>query len=292
MIIILEGSDKVGKTTLSKLLEARYESEVVHFSAPKKDPYREYMDFLDKADTKKNYVLDRFHVGEIVYGELYRGKSKVSVDQLWYLDLRLQAHQALLVHCFTDSDTVKRKFIEDNEESSRLEDVETILSMFKDAVTVSCLQRFDYNWQDPKSTPKLFERIDFLIKEPRLENEEVKNYLGSPEPKVLFLGDTKNKRLRGKGIFESRSGKFLIKCLERVGILNGKAIGITNSDLITKEFYEKIGKPKIVCLGKKSLLRTTKMKLSAYHIQHPQWMFRFGGQNALNSYCKILKEIK
>lgn len=292
MIVILEGSDKVGKSTLGRHLAERYKAELVHFSAPKGDPYKEYMGFLDHADPEKNYVLDRFHVGELVYGELYRGKSKLSLDQMWYIDLRLMSHQCMLVHCSTDADTVKRKFIEDREESSKLEDVEKILSSFKNKVNLSLLKRFNYDWQSEGCLQILQSALDYMSSEPRLTKEEVKSYLGAPEPKVLFLGDTRNERLKHKGVFESRSGKFLVKCIERVGGFNNHAAGITNSDLLTREFYEKLGKPKIVCLGKKSLLRTTKMRLPAFHIQHPQWMFRFGGQNAMNTYCKILKEIK
>ena len=291
MIIVLEGSDKVGKSTLGRYLAEKYSAELVHFSAPKGDPYKEYMDFLDQADPSKNYVLDRFHVGELVYGELYRGKSKISLDQLWYLDLRLMSHQCILVHCSTDPETVKRKFVEDGEESSKIEDVEAILSKFKEKVNLSLLRKFDYNWQEGHLA-SLNVVISYIDNEPRLTKEELKSYIGAPEPKMLFLGDTRNERLKDKGVFESRSGKFLVKCLERIGAFNNHAIGITNSDLLTKEFYEKLGKPKITCLGKKSLLRTTKMRLPAYHIQHPQWMFRFGGQSALNTYCKILKEIK
>lgn len=291
-IIVIEGCDKCSKSTLSRHLVDRYKAEYVHFSAPKGDPYKEYMAFLDQADPSKDYVLDRFHVGELVYGELYRGKSKLSLDQLWYLDLRLMSHHSVLVHCSTDQNTVRRKFIEDREESSKLEDIEAILSRFRDKVNLSLLRKFNYDWQDATCLSALEKLLDYMVKEPRLTQGELTSYIGSPEPKMLFLGDTRNERLKDKGVFESRSGKFLVKCLERTGMLNNQAVGITNSDLLTKELYEKLGKPKITCLGKKSLLRTTKLRLPAYHIQHPQWMFRFGGQNALNTYCKILKEIK
>lgn len=292
MIIILEGSDKVGKSTLARTLCQKYDACSYHFSAPKGDPYKEYMGFLDQADPSKNYVLDRFHVGELVYGELYRGKSKLSLDQLWYLDLRLMSHHAVLVHCSTDAEMVKRKFIEDREETSKSEDIQVILESFKNKVNLSLLKKFNYDWQDKTCLPALEKLLDYVVQEPRLSKEELKSYIGIPEPKMLFLGDTRNERMKDKGVFESRSGKFLVKCIERIGGFSNQAVGITNSDLLTKEFYEKLGKPKIVCLGKKSLLRTTKLRLSAFHIQHPQWMFRFGGQNALNTYCKILKDIK
>ncbi len=289
MIIVLEGGDKNGKTSLARHLVKKFNAEYIHFSAPKGSPYDEYMGFINGCDPEKSYVVDRFHVGELVYGELYRGKSKLSLEQLWYLDLALQARRGILIHCATDEETVKLKFLEDKEESSKLEDVSTILKMFEQKVKLSLLRRINYNWRQAGDLIYLEEELENIYAQHGMSAKELANYVGSPEPKVLLVGDTKNKNLEDKGVFQSRSGKFLLKCLERAGCLSGGNLGITNSDVLTKAFYEKLGKPKLVCLGKQSLMRLTKLGLAAYHVPHPQWMFRFGGQNAVITYTKIFK---
>ena len=94
MIVILEGLERTGKTTLAKIFE---EKGFVNFKdhnhlrdfsvgniAERLDSTLSTLIALDKKGI--NIVLDRFHISEYVYSTLNRGKSSSLFDHIWYID--------------------------------------------------------------------------------------------------------------------------------------------------------------------------------------------------------------
>ena len=80
-VIILEGENKTGKTTLANFLKDKYGFKYVKCSQPKRDPYVEYIEIIKKiARSTSDVVIDRFIYGEFVYGPLYRGKSALTLS--------------------------------------------------------------------------------------------------------------------------------------------------------------------------------------------------------------------
>jgi thymidylate kinase len=91
MLIIIEGTDNVGKTTQANLIKERMKDRgvfhVVHYSSlPFKDKENHieyshslYEDMFDMMDVLNKYghnvIFDRSHLGESVYAPLYRGYS-------------------------------------------------------------------------------------------------------------------------------------------------------------------------------------------------------------------------
>jgi thymidylate kinase len=94
--IILEGPDAAGKTTLAKELEL-CGFKYIHNGPPAPgDPG--YADQLREADGKL-IVFDRFHIGEIIYGPLLRGKSLVSDEEWEKLDIEIERMGGVIVIC-------------------------------------------------------------------------------------------------------------------------------------------------------------------------------------------------
>lgn len=98
MIICLEGVDGSGKSTLAealvKELEHRYPGERViykHATQIKSDVFTEYVDPLKDYEPNVgiHYVLDRWHIGEEIYGPLYRGKSAFDTVSFRWTELYL-----------------------------------------------------------------------------------------------------------------------------------------------------------------------------------------------------------
>jgi hypothetical protein len=84
-LILLEGLDRTGKSTVA----AYYESlgyDLVHLSAPPKgtssDDYMQEMQDLVSSGAYRNLVLDRTHYGELVWPEIYGRQSLLSEDQI------------------------------------------------------------------------------------------------------------------------------------------------------------------------------------------------------------------
>ena len=95
MIVILEGLERTGKSTVAEILENNF-----GFIRFKDHNHLRFMDLksianrldstlsmlvsLDKAG--KNIVLDRFHISELIYGENDRGYPDYDFDHIYYID--------------------------------------------------------------------------------------------------------------------------------------------------------------------------------------------------------------
>lgn len=94
MIVILEGLERTGKSTLAKIFE---EKGFVNFKdhnhlrdfsvesiAERLDSTLSTLIALDKKGI--NIVLDRFHISEFVYSTLKRSSDPSLFDHIWYID--------------------------------------------------------------------------------------------------------------------------------------------------------------------------------------------------------------
>jgi thymidylate kinase len=78
-MIIIEGVDGSGKSTLAqKLAEASpLPVRMEHRGVPEKSIEDEYLAPLLKVGDDELVIADRWHVGETIYGPLYRGNSEL-----------------------------------------------------------------------------------------------------------------------------------------------------------------------------------------------------------------------
>lgn len=102
MIIVIEGADGTGKSTLANSLAKSLGCEVMHRThitdTPKStlvDTYRKLL--LDYKD--KNLILDRAWYSEMCYGPVFRGCSHVSVEQMYALEELLHALGGFVIYC-------------------------------------------------------------------------------------------------------------------------------------------------------------------------------------------------
>jgi thymidylate kinase len=128
-IIILEGADKSGKTTLAKKLLKEFPTyKYYHFTTCSKPSFSEtdiplppgipvfstflkffndhilsnYQPWPDRSNCPRGFILDRSLFSDIVYGEYYRGKDdaiRVSPPEREYFTLLLEALGAKIIFC-------------------------------------------------------------------------------------------------------------------------------------------------------------------------------------------------
>lgn len=96
MIVIFEGPDGSGKTTLAREVADKTGATYIHAQAPERHPLVEYTAPLDPNE---DYVLDRWHWGEMVYGPLFRGESGLTTEQFWAVEQYLDDLGAVVVLC-------------------------------------------------------------------------------------------------------------------------------------------------------------------------------------------------
>lgn len=104
MIIIIEGADGSGKTTLANKLSAQTGYPLIHMSQPKDavEEQRMFIEYKDLICQNKNIILDRCWYSEMAYGPLMRGRSAISYPMMFALEGILSRKGALLIYCKTD----------------------------------------------------------------------------------------------------------------------------------------------------------------------------------------------
>src|ERR1044071_6965701 len=109
MLIVLEGTEAVGKTTLANALAAKWQeltdyhgdggtARILHHGYPDTDRhiYTQYAEPLGDErlrasvlDRKNLFIFDRYHLGDLLYGPLMRGGASLSTAHVAHLGLRL-----------------------------------------------------------------------------------------------------------------------------------------------------------------------------------------------------------
>lgn len=140
MIIIFDGMDKVGKTTL------------IHA--------------LDKATSYEHIIIDRGPNSYLVYDKLYDRPYRL--DHLkTEMDLRNTSH--LCVYCYADTEDIKRRLAEAGEEwPSEQGDILRVKKMFNDAMSISNLNTI-YIDTTEKSIDESVAIIKFWIEEQKYD---------------------------------------------------------------------------------------------------------------------------
>lgn len=106
MLIILEGPDGSGKTTLAHELVRGHGFKYKHHGPPQKDPLCEYLETLTQVENEGgNWVVDRFHLGEQVYGPLLR-EDKLGLAGRIVIEQLATQFNAIVVLCLPPLDVV------------------------------------------------------------------------------------------------------------------------------------------------------------------------------------------
>jgi thymidylate kinase len=120
MILILEGPDGAGKTTLAEALRHRFQDKgMVHIV--KHGPYtgvepehlcRIYFRSMSPALTFDDVVImDRSWLSEPIYGEVYRnGANRIDVERKRMLERVALSRGAVVIHCQPDFETCVEAF--------------------------------------------------------------------------------------------------------------------------------------------------------------------------------------
>lgn len=107
-VVLVEGCDGSGKTTMADQLAGRYGFRVVHSS---RSP-----DSIDLAERHRAIIsapgrlaLDRSFVSELVYGPIFHGRSRLTWPQAIELAQLVADRGGLLVHLTAEPQTIQAR---------------------------------------------------------------------------------------------------------------------------------------------------------------------------------------
>lgn len=113
MMIVLEGADGVGKTTLAGLLANIMDAEILHETKPR--PFAHYYQVIQQAKYR-NIIADRFFWGQFVYQE--PKERCLSLKQLRDLEREIVETNSKFIYVTAPSPIIQRRLETRNEKLS------------------------------------------------------------------------------------------------------------------------------------------------------------------------------
>lgn len=297
MLIIIEGPDKAGKTTLAKQIEERLGYRYVHFGAPGKDPAQDYADFL--LNLKEPTVCDRFLYGEKVYGPMLRGKSLITPLQFTVLERLCRLKGAFLIKASTPIEIVQQRLIKDGDDMITAEQNIQASKMFDkvlgEANVISCSYTALSMADVGRSVDQLITPSELSISNAKIASRICTGIGTTTGQKVVFVGETLNKKVTwlGKPFDNGSSSEYLDDCIKLAGV-DEKKVYVVNADTLTIDevyFLHTTGCTHFIALGEIAEVKLRKCGVETYgKLPHPQYWKRFQSQRKFD-YADMLRAI-
>lgn len=319
-MLIIEGGDNVGKSTLVKQLLA-LDSTLRVVKRQKFDPEAgesigaSYINALIDTDDRylqSNSIADRMVASEIIYGDLFRKGHRLDLGEHLALDLILVAYNAMVVLCCPPDETIKATW----EKRNQLYDDPTLIAHSYNARINSIFplnEVWRYDWTLPDSD---YRRITIAKKHRDKQiiwDRQLSWWSAHPYgvgqlslPSVLIVGEAPSPKAVTPAPFaHGPAGDFLAWALalaekrtKRVDPLLNH-IYITNADKggrdasLLREEIRFLGPHRIVALGNEAteLVREVDGEKRLRSLPHPMFWKRFRWERRSEYVTKLVHAI-
>lgn len=111
MILILEGPDGSGKTTLAEQLQRQTGYQLLHRTQPKNEEDKKRMmdEYVQVLKAGKNVIMDRAWYSELVYGPVMRDTSVLTYPQMYELEKLAAKNGAIVIYCTAPEATLWKR---------------------------------------------------------------------------------------------------------------------------------------------------------------------------------------
>lgn len=165
-ILLFEGCDASGKSTIQEIMkEIIRHAFIVHTSAPTKGNSKEYfytvLDKLVELMDVMNQPLffDRFHIGELVYGSIFRPETidKVVEEKMYQLENELLKREVKMIYVTASPEVITKRIQKRGDWYVETSDIQVILDKYEEALQKSKLPIYrldttsDYTLNDIKN---------------------------------------------------------------------------------------------------------------------------------------------
>jgi hypothetical protein len=295
MLIIIEGPDKSGKTTLAKKIEEQFHYKYAHFSSPGDDPASEYASFFSSISSPT--VCDRSYFGERVYGPLLRGASKISDLQYAVIERICRLKGAVFIYASTPLKIIQAR-LHDNlaNEKITLENNIGAWVRFK-TLTPSCNLRpfLTYDATKQISLDDLLRYLGQLLPSLRSHAILAREYctgIGTIYGrKIVFVGEKLNKKKTWLGLpFDNGlASSYLYKRFKEAEVPEHMVYLCNAADLTKNEInFLSLAKTTWISLGAYANKKLLNLGVKHWSIPHPQYWHRFHAHEP-EAYVEFLK---
>ena len=148
MIIIFDGCDKTGKTTLINKIKKILNFETLYIGKEFKNCNVDmYLKIIDEIKNK-NILLDRFFYSEFVYGKICRNGSLLNENDFKKIEDKLILNKSKFILCTNSFDSINNFFIKDKEDYIKSIYINKILNEFEDIFIKSNLEKKRFKIND------------------------------------------------------------------------------------------------------------------------------------------------
>lgn len=282
MLIIIEGPDKSGKTTLAKKIEEKFHYQYAHFSAPGDDPALEYASFFSGISSPT--VCDRSYFGERVYGPLLRGASKISDLQYAVIERICRLKGAIFIYASTPLEVCQSRLYDNltNEKISVINNMKAWI-LFKKLIP-SCNLRplLLYDATKQVSLDKLLLHLEQLLLPLKSYATLAKSYcsgIGTIHgEKIVFVGEALNSMTTWLGLpFDNGpSSNYLYQQFKEAKVPEDKVYLCNALTLTMMEVaFLNLEKTTWISLGTEADRKLNEFEVRHQAIPHPQYWSRF-----------------
>jgi hypothetical protein len=297
-MVIIEGCDATGKSTLAKWL-----ADELGFEYFKDGFHRLGVKYYTGFALKKSShtVSDRFHLGEYVYPTVKQdGRVPLTIWQQLAVERILLAKPSVLVLCETDMPSIHGAFDTRGEDFITKPQALDVVKLFNERYDVSILPKIKFNYKTD-SREKLLVFIRDVYKRYAASSvftEKMRSIGHTLSPDVMLVGEGFNrlKVMKDSRAFAevSASSGYLhqalaMNCFTNYYITNAWKSNIEkfNVDMLIEEF--KFVKPtKVIALGEVAADCLERAGISYKRTDHPSYWKRFK-HKLITDYAETLR---
>jgi thymidylate kinase len=148
MIVVFEGCDGVGKSTMVEAVKAAHlaaghapETVSIWHAGPfpeGSNAWNEYVVPLSSLTPTKDWlvIIDRWHIGELVYGPIFRGQSRLTTEQRHWIDGYLHSLGAVIVYLKATYEEISRRLNVRGDDMVKQEHIPPILAKYEEVLGI------------------------------------------------------------------------------------------------------------------------------------------------------------
>lgn len=293
MIIVIEGSDGTGKTTLAREFE-KIGFRYVHNGKPQpeEDLFMTYLKQLHEA-RGSNVVFDRLHIGELVYGPVMRDKSLISTEEMIVLNRIIYASGGTIIFCQTDTDVMlenwKSRNLQGREYVTEQQKLLTISKVYQSLIQDYFRGRADFFTFDysKDSTSQLLLNVQSFSQGVSVEIN------GSPQANFLIVGEQAAGEIDEAFCSMRNSSGFLNRCLwdagyKEIELSFVNALDTAGNPHPIHNLWKQMFNCKVIALGQIAQELCLTNGVPFLPAPHPQFIKRFKLKNR-EEYVNLLR---
>lgn len=308
---VLEGPDGAGKSFLAQTVAAQLNMESVHFGPPEHPPLEEYLHWLVDQDTATlpgrsphAKVIDRFHLGESVYGPLLRGTPPLTIPQLSTIEWALMIRGYSLVHVTRSLHDLVDVLEERGDDLINAEQMTKIVEAYWRVMGMSFMPKVVHDWSASLWNFPFVAWTEagrkYVLYQTKLGSIPG---TGTLEPEYVFVGERANPNLQEQSrdvpFALGQASDWLIRAIwynlwqAKVYLTNAKKPN-GDEDMIAEEISllrDLNHQPfHVFALGQKASKVLNKHGIPHVHVVHPAYHRRFLFHDGPAGYAKLLAE--